>query len=364
MSHYPVVLIPSEIQSIAEEFPPISYPSDPKLEKLPEPPPKPGNKPLPVEWSAIQSTLFFIGLSGFLIAMATSFSSVVLGFLILLSTVAIMGWKSLDFKNKQINSYDQRLEGWSSYGKQYTLLLESYNQNKEKVERRNQKKLDSHRQDCLKAKSEQTTPEFLQSFRRQKLENVLRSVYPPDGADSNAPKGRHEPKLFQQLKYHFEGKIHQNTYLNIPDFEHPYSPDIAYIDPENNLHIDIEVDEPYAVHTKQPHHYIGKDDKRNYFFLNRYWVVIRFSEEQVVFHTLSCCKVVAQTIANITTNKTILDGFNGIPDLPDYPQWTYEEAEKMAKEGYRSKYKGIKINSKFRPVKSISLTPMSSEDLL
>lgn len=69
----------------------------------------------------------------------------------------------------------------------------------------------------------------------------------------------------------------------------------------SSLSIDIEIDEPYVGNTKAPHHCIdqGKDDIRNEFFTNGNWVVIRFSEKQVVKYPRSCCKVIASVVARV-----------------------------------------------------------------
>ena len=45
---------------------------------------------------------------------------------------------------------------------------------------------------------------------------------------------------------------------------------------------------------------MGKDNQRNQFFLEKNWVVIRFSELQVVKYPDSCCKAIARIISQIT----------------------------------------------------------------
>ena len=123
---------------------------------------------------------------------------------------------------------------------------------------------------------------------------------------------------------------------------HSYTPDFIYFDPINGLHIDIELDEPYVYDTKEPTHYQTPgnegDNIRNQFFLNHGWVVIRFSEEQIVCYPDSCCKAIAQVVASISKDYTILEQFTNIPDLPFIPQWTREEAIEMAQNNYRDTY--------------------------
>ncbi|MCY7283686.1 MAG: endonuclease domain-containing protein, partial [Cyanobacteria bacterium CAN_BIN43] len=106
------------------------------------------------------------------------------------------------------------------------------------------------------------------------------------------------------------------------------------------LYIDIEIDEPYAYNTKEPTHFLGawKDDNRNNFFLSKGWLVIRFSEEQVVRHPQSCCKTIAQAIAEVLGDNSVLNQFATMPNLQTMQQWTQSEAEDMAANDYRDRY--------------------------
>lgn len=122
--------------------------------------------------------------------------------------------------------------------------------------------------------------------------------------------------------------------------DYPYTPDFAYIDALLDLHIDIEIDEPYAAKKREPTHFIGLESQRtrDKHFQQRGWIVIRFSEEQVVRWPDSCCKTVAESIANITNTPLILKQFDGVADLKPMQQWTEHEALEMAKNSYREQY--------------------------
>ena len=67
--------------------------------------------------------------------------------------------------------------------------------------------------------------------------------------------------------------------------------------------------------------------------------IVRFSEEQVVCHTLSCCKFIAKIIADLTGDSCILDKLSEAMDLPKMRQWSEEEAEAMAINNYRESYR-------------------------
>ena len=82
----------------------------------------------------------------------------------------------------------------------------------------------------------------------------------------------------------------------------------------------------------------GKDNQRNQFFLEKNWVVIRFSELHVVKYPDCCCKAIARIIAQITGDYRGLVQFGNVADLLPHKQWTVKEAIYMAKTKFRNSY--------------------------
>ncbi len=200
-------------------------------------------------------------------------------------------------------------------------------------------------------KQEATAPAQIVQWRREQIRTTLARTVPHDGEGSSAPEGRAEKAFRKRLELFFPGKIYANLTHQIPNYPHPYTPDIAYIDRSVHLYIDIEVDEPYVYRSKQATHYkhAGKDRRRNQFFVSKGWIVIRFSEQQVVCYPDSCGKAVAQIIARITENSSIMRQFADVPDLQKQQQWTEEEAVQMAVRKERNRYKR---NCKVRSLRS------------
>ncbi len=122
-----------------------------------------------------------------------------------------------------------------------------------------------------------------------------------------------------------------------------YIPDFIYLDQSHNLHIDIEIDEPYtprqypAEAPLQLTHCQGQDDVRNRFFQSAQWFVVRFSERQVLLHPESCLKFLIELI-NQLTGEGIPNPFVHVPDLEPEPQWTKDMAESMANRQVRLHY--------------------------
>jgi Protein of unknown function (DUF559) len=156
-----------------------------------------------------------------------------------------------------------------------------------------------------------------------------------------AQRGAAEAQFGTYLNKYFPGKIHAGLTLNISNFPHPYTPDFAYIDQGLNLYVDIEIDEPYVYHSGEPTHYVGaeKDKNRNNHFINKGWIVIRFSEEQVICHPHSCCKSIAGAVAQITGDNSLLNQFTNTPNLQLIKQWTRYEATIMAQNNERDRYR-------------------------
>lgn len=175
---------------------------------------------------------------------------------------------------------------------------------------------------------------------QQHLQQVLSQTLCPLGIHHKAPKGHSETEFEHDLWRYFPGKIHTGLLVKRPDYDQPYIPDFAYIDSQLNLHIDVEIDEPYTINTRQPLHYLGclKDQQRNQFFLEQGWVVIRFSEAQVVKSPASCCKAIAATIASITGYSAIMHSFREVSTLKPERRWTQVEAQQMAETTYREQY--------------------------
>lgn len=134
-----------------------------------------------------------------------------------------------------------------------------------------------------------------------------------------------------------------------------YTPDFCYIDSDQNLHIDIEIDEPYTPRQYpklQPRqefkatHYIGLDDRRNAFFREAGWFVVRFSERQVLLYPEGCVQYLVQLVMDLTVGlganvmglRNLEKEFKEFPRLPPEPQWTKSEALAMAESRARLSY--------------------------
>ena len=126
---------------------------------------------------------------------------------------------------------------------------------------------------------------------------------------------------------------------------HNYEPDLAYIDEQKGIYVDIEVDEPYSGGGK-PTHYMNadgtnKDSQRNQNFLNAGWHVVRFSEEQIFCQTEECMKVVNTLLLNVGAIDELPKSLEKVPDLKTVSRWTYAESNELKRKGFRKSYLGF-----------------------
>jgi very-short-patch-repair endonuclease len=193
-------------------------------------------------------------------------------------------------------------------------------------------------QNVMRSRQPQKSFVSQQRQRQAKLYCWLQGKTLKSSGKSEATAGVSEKAFYQVMKHIFPSIVQGVAFQN-PKFSHPYSADFILVH-SSGLSIDIEIDEPYVGNTKAPHHCIdqGKDDIRNQFFTNNNWLVIRFSEKQVVKYPYHCCKVIAEVIARVAGDYTFLTQLKNVPNLPHEPMWTIKQAKNWAMLDYRKTY--------------------------
>jgi hypothetical protein len=188
-------------------------------------------------------------------------------------------------------------------------------------------------------------PEGLIEVKTEILHHKLMKIY-SNFSHEESKKGISEPYFFTYLKRWFPNEIFDNLSTNYNLDFRTYQPDFVFKSLKNNLHIDIEIDEPYILGTTSPIHYIDKNSNksidyiRDEYFTYSNWIIIRFSEEQVVKNPNECCRIIAETITKVTNDKSYLEKFEemNIPSLEYLPRWYFSDILNMKKNNYREKY--------------------------
>lgn len=127
----------------------------------------------------------------------------------------------------------------------------------------------------------------------------------------------------------------------------PFEPDIALIDKSNDcLRIDIEIDEPYAGITRQPTHCKGDDTMRDIYFVDRGWIVIRFSEYQVHMFEKKCLRFISDVIKGVSSTYSIPASLAHSTSTENEKLWDIVQAQKWEKDKYRESY----LNHEFKTI--------------
>jgi len=134
-----------------------------------------------------------------------------------------------------------------------------------------------------------------------------------------------------------------------------YTPDfILRID---NMYIDIEIDEPYVAASYKPTHFLEDlnekkrnrsrnfipknlqhiDDKRDKFFLANNWLVVRFTERQVVESPEACIRVLDELVNYVWMRTELRQNLSSNTLKPE-PKWTEYSAMGLADKQYRQSY--------------------------
>lgn len=141
-----------------------------------------------------------------------------------------------------------------------------------------------------------------------------------------------------------------NLSLFCGNLNYPYEPDLAYIDVEKGIFLDVEIDEPYVGWDRTLIHYQTSegtiDDSRNEHFTERGWCVIRFSEKQIYYEPLSCLKKIFELLHKMDVTIGIPSVLLNVLDVKQDEWWSKSSAGAMEKGNEREKYLNI---SSFNP---------------
>ena len=152
--------------------------------------------------------------------------------------------------------------------------------------------------------------------------------------DNSIKVGYSENKFLYFLNNQFGERIKTKKKVS-NDFE-AYFPDFIYYDNVRQIYLDIEIDEPYDLLEGKPIHCLFDDSRRDVFFIDHYWSVIRFSEKQIITSPDSCIKTIQSVITALEYGH---DNWTIYIEKDD--AWEEETAIKMEQEGFREKYLGI-----------------------
>ena len=159
-------------------------------------------------------------------------------------------------------------------------------------------------------------------------------VMPQQG--KNYKKGPGEQWLALWIWSHRIKGFYDN--LTLTSRGHRYEPDLAYIDEQRGIYIDIENDEPYTMGKRTPTHYLGKDDQRNENITAAGWIVLRFSEKQCIDSPARVARTIMDVVRSIAPEVEIPRVLQNVQPVDTDPRWDIDTARQHAKSRYRDSY--------------------------
>jgi hypothetical protein len=289
MRQFPVILIPPEVQRIAQSKP-VAPEFNPKLPSLPA-----SGSPDPID---TQEALFFTGGLMFIVFLVSLAALPLAMMLLIVGTIAIVLRVRLQFQ-----TYKKRSHKYQADLQRYLLLLESYSREEVK-----------YQSELAIAHS----PSKILGFRQQQYRNFFKKLSLDESAigsaiavtainPSNIRANIHKAayNLGIKIQPYLSGTIYQGVKLHIASIEYYWIPDLAYVDPALNLHLAIEI---------FPASDMRQNDLADRFLMAWGWIVIRFSEQQVLENLDYCCQEVAKLLDRLSLDTTVLPSFVNIPD--------------------------------------------------
>lgn len=164
------------------------------------------------------------------------------------------------------------------------------------------KKYEQEKNEFLRLKAKSESPAFIREYRlarlRSKLleskEQTLKSCQIL--SDKEIKKGPTEELFYELIKRYTTYQVYKSLKFGY------YFPDIVLID--DNILMDIEIDEPYIFETKEPIHYDSIDFQRDKYFMQNNFVVVRFSEDQILSDPLTCIDIIKEVFDNCKQLKS------------------------------------------------------------
>ncbi|RCJ19086.1 hypothetical protein A6770_32415 [Nostoc minutum NIES-26] len=166
----------------------------------------------------------------------------------------------------------------------------------------------------------------------------LEPIVLPSKSNESTKLGASEMEFAAILQKYFEPYIFSQQQLLPLNHKAAYSADFLFVEPNTNLHIDLEIDEPFTFETHEPIHCVGMDDYRNKCFVQANWIVLRFAEEQVASQPLRCLRVLANVISKYTLNNSWQLLFKDVERLTPIWQWTANKSHELSRKNYRNFY--------------------------
>ena len=343
-SNYPEVYFPNGVISYFKNWKKtlLEYLSPPPIEKINFIKPKEPHKP-----AVFKEIIFGIGLAEII-----RFVAFILSYFILSDSLKIIGFLLyLTCVIYYFTNHLYRKVNYPTLLKKFVLESEEYENQLNIFEKKQQNR--KNQIEKIKENLNSTDSRWAEDERVKYLSNLLNRSEKARCEYENPQQGQLENIFLDVLKEYFKDEIYTDKVIEIFYNGRAYCPDFIFEHSKTGLTIDIEIDEPYT--SDKPIHYLGSshDYERNKYFLERGWVVIRFSEMQIQLEPKSCCREIAEVIFDLTKDFHYLKLLKDEPRLFRHNKWTERETKKLISENIRQDYSKLNLGSFDMPLKDI-----------
>jgi hypothetical protein len=193
------------------------------------------------------------------------------------------------------------------YQKNYPIYLENLKKYKDLVSNVNSEKFQY--KERLKRKTK-----IFENIRKQIFNNL-------EILEDNAiKKGMSEEFFYKFLQKYSDITVYKSIKHSY------YYPDLILV--KSNIVTILEIDEPYVNDTKEPIHFDNSDKNRDDYFISKNFIIMRFTEEQILNYTEECLDVINEIFEYCTELKSFTksDTFIKI----ETPKLSYQEAFDLA----------------------------------
>ncbi|MBN1251063.1 MAG: hypothetical protein JXR51_07450, partial [Bacteroidales bacterium] len=312
LEYYPYTVTPFEVETINNEGIPI-----PQLPNLPSFPKKPRKKFIGAIILVLSITLFVL-LNIYRIAHPI--------FIYLLFFIAIISLTATIFEMVQ----NSRLM------KTYLISVKLHKEQEEEI-----KAIKERRQQILENNK---SPEAINAYRQDTVKKYFNFCYDKIRAVRNDYSPAKQRFLIF-LEEHFLNKTMDNVQIVHESKNLDYMPDFILKFSRPKLNIAIEIEEPYTLKEIEGNTDITSEQK--YSEINKVrtrianelrWLVIVFSEEQIVSHPTECCKFIAEFVEVTLLEDRAIGDFSNVTSLSELKFNKERDVNKLMKTKYRESY--------------------------
>jgi len=336
LDYYPHTVIPKEVEEINNNGIPV-----PELPKLLDFPKRPRKKIIGLI-ILILSILLFITVNLYKVPFLGSLGTSVIVFLLFF--IAVISLTATIFEMVQNGNLK----------KKYLISVKLYKEQEEEL-----KVIKEQREQIIKNNK---NPEAIIQYRKDTIRKYFNFCY--DKIQANRVEYISSKERFKVfLEQHFLNKTMDNILVVHETKNIEYTPDFILKLSRPKINIAIEIEEPYTLKEIEGQSNISSDEKyakirkiRDRIANELRWIVIVFSEEQIVKHPTECCKFISEFTESILIEEDIIGNFSSVTSLSQLKFSKERNINKLKKakfrENYLAKYGLIKGFSEFEKYES------------